>query len=585
MRKWLYLVLLCCIISPLQAKPLPAAQVFQVKVETLDPNSFTIQWQIKPDYFLYRDRIKITASKDSNVQLAPLRLPNAIQKTDKQGKPFAVYQNQLTLPVGLLANKPGETLLKLGYQGCSQSGFCYPPIEKQIQVTIDNHLNLAAVSLEDSPLPATTLQEQEGIHSPLENIFTQHNKPMVLLLFFGFGLLLSFTPCILPMVPVLSSIIVGHGKEMTTKKSFFLSLSYVLSMSLTYALVGAIAALLGANLQISMQSPTAISLFSLLFVLLALSMFGFYEFKLPTAWQEKIAGPEAADRGGHYLGAAIMGCLSTLILSPCVTAPLIGVLTYIAQTKNILFGSLTLFVLSLGMGTPLLLIGTSAGRFLPEAGSWMEAIKVFFGFLMLAVAFFLMSRVLPPSFSMMLWAAFLIFSGIYAGALRGGISGWDKFFQGIGIILLGYGLLILIGSSMGSVNPWQPLKSVYAKALVQQNTQARTFTLPELKTALMEARGKPLLLDFYADWCASCAVMEATTLQDPAVQNALAAFTTIRVDVTANTAQNQAILAYFHVVAPPTFLFFNAEGEALPAKTLVGEVDAATFLQQLKSEK
>lgn len=307
---------------------------------------------------------------------------------------YPVYRNHVTIPVGILGNKPGKALVNLHYQGCSDDGFCYAPETQAIQLTIDENLALTGASLDQghNTQPAVAEETQsEGI----TKVFSSHNWLLILITFYGFGLLLSFTPCILPMVPVLSGIIVGHGKEITTRKAFFLSLSYVLSMSITYSIIGAVVALLGSNLQVSMQSPWSVGVFSLIFLLLALSMFGFYEFKLPHSWQAKIHG-SSNQRGGHYLGAAIMGCLSTLILSPCVTAPLIGVLTYIAQTGNIVLGCLTLFVLGLGMGTPLLLIGTSAGKWLPETGSWMNTIKAFFGIIFIAVAIVLISRITPP---------------------------------------------------------------------------------------------------------------------------------------------------------------------------------------------
>jgi len=353
----------------------------------------------------------------------------------------------------------------------------------------------------------------------------------------------------------------------------------VLSMSLTYAVVGAIVALLGANIQMNMQSPWAISLFSLIFIALALSMFGFYEFKLPLSWQAKIAGPTRSQRGGHYLGAAIMGCLSTLILSPCVTAPLIGVLTYIAQTQNVLLGTLTLFFLGLGMGTPLLLIGTSAGKWLPDAGSWMNAVKAFFGILLLGVAIYLMARIVPPGITMGLWATLLIFSGIYSGALTYSVSHQEKFWQGLGIILLSYGLLILVGMSMGATDPLLPLASAQTQNQnVKNDAYVQPQTLNQLEKAIKQARGKPIMLDFYADWCTSCKVMESTTFQDPQVKEVLSQFTVLKIDVTANNAEDKAIMSHFNVVAPPTFIFFNSKGEQLNALTQVGDLNSQEFL-------
>lgn len=585
MKKWLLLSIIYLISTLVYADPLPAAEVFQVRVNKIDPNTFAITWQIKEGYFLYSDRIKLKAPTDSNLHLGTIRFPQALTKTDKQGRTYTVYRNNLSIPVAILGETPGETLLSLHYQGCSDDGFCYPPEVKQIKVAINDTLELSMVDFEQDNTAAAPQKELKP-QSQMSQVFETHGWITVLFIFFGFGLLLSFTPCILPMVPVLSGIIIGHGKEITTRKAFFLSLSYVLSMSITYAIVGALVALLGANLQISMQSPWAISLFSLIFIMLALSMFGFYEFRLPNSWQAKIAGSSGSQRGGHYIGAAIMGCLSTLILSPCVTAPLIGVLTYIAQSGNVLLGTLTLFFLSLGMGTPLLLIGTSAGKWLPESGSWMNAVKGFFGVLLIAVAIYLMERIIPSVLAMALWGSLLIFSGIYTGALSHAITNREKFCQGAGIIMLGYGLLILTGASMGSTNPLQPLANIptaSAATPVHQSNQRQTLSI--IKQEIKSAQGKPVMLDFYADWCASCKVMEATTLQDARVQEALSHFKVIKIDITANDAENKTIMRDFNVIAPPAFIFFNAQGKQISELNLVGESSADEFLHHLNQIK
>lgn len=580
MKKWLFLSIFYLTALLVHADPLPADDVFQLHAKKIDPNTFAITWQIEQGYFLYSDRISLATAPDSNIHLGALRFPVPLTKTDKQGRSFKVYRNELTLPVSILGENPGETLLTLCYQGCSDDGFCYPPEEKQIKLSIDNKLALSDVTIEDAPQAPQSAQAEN--EASLDHIFAEHSWLVTLLLFYGFGLLLSFTPCILPMVPVLSGIIVGHEKDINTKKAFFLSLSYVLSMSVTYAFAGALVALLGANIQISMQNPWAITLFSFIFVALALSMFGFYEFKLPDSWQQKIAGSSRKQRGGHYWGAAIMGSLSTLILSPCVTAPLIGVLSYIAKTGNVAFGSITLFILSLGMGTPLLLIGTSAGRWLPEAGSWMDTLKASFGILFLAIAIYLMGRILPNDISMALWSILLIFSGIYAGALTYAPNNTDKFYQGIGIILLGYGLLILVGASMGETNPLQPLASLRTASAATTVNPIKVNTLGKLQSAIISAKGQPIMLDFYADWCASCKAMEVTTFKDALVEEALSHFTVIKVDLTDNNAEEKEVMRHFNVIAPPTFVFFDSQGQELKNLQLVGEIGPKEFLENLR---
>lgn len=582
MKKWQIIFIILFLAINVHAEPLSASEAFRVQVKRIDPNTFALEWDIKSGYFLYSDRIQLVPQPDSNVNLGALRLPPTETKTDKQGHVYTIYRKHLSIPVDVLGNTPGESILELGYQGCADDGFCYPPEKKEIQIGINTELALSTVSIENNtPLEAN--EETPNRQNEISKIFLNHNWLMILITFFGLGLLLAFTPCILPMVPVLSGIIVGHGKTVTTRKAFFLSLSYVLSMSITYAVVGAMVALLGENIQVNMQSPWVISIFSLIFIVLALSMFGFYEFQLPQAWQAKIAGSSRNHRGGHYIGAAIMGCLSTLILSPCVTAPLIGVLTYIAQSHDVLLGSLTLFVLSLGMGTPLLLIGTSAGKLLPKAGSWMNAIKAFFGIILLGVAIYLISRIVPAHVTLFLWACLFIFSGIYAGALSSAKTHKEKAKQGTGIILFIYGLLLLIGSSMGAHDPLRPLSLLKISSVNEPNELLPlTQTVTSVEQLIQDAKGVPVMLDFYADWCASCKVMEATTFKDPQLKALLDHIKLIRVDVTKNNSTDKELMHYFKVIAPPTFLFYDRQGQPIKQLNTVGEVSTTELIKIIK---
>lgn len=582
LKKFLLFFVLSLFSLLLQAgTPPPADDVFGLNVKRLNPDTFTLTWDVKPGYFLYRDRITLNTPTDSNVQLGAIRFPDTLTKTDNQGHTYPVYRQQVTLAIPVLGLEPGEALLDLHYQGCSDDGFCYPPETRRLLLTINSERELASASVYQVDAPEQPVAAPSATGA-IDEVFNNQHWPIVLLSFFGFGLLLAFTPCVLPMVPVLSGIIVGHGADLTQRKAFFLSLSYVLSMAATYAVVGAVVALLGSNLQVIMQSTWAITVFSLLFVLLSLSMFGFFELKLPTSWQAALARCNRSQASGHYLGAAVMGCLSTLILSPCVTAPLIGALGYIARSGNVLFGSLSLFFLGLGMGTPLLLIGLSAGRWLPKAGRWMNAVKGFFGVMLLAVAIYLMQRILPASLVMGLWAALLIFSGIYSGALVASHSHQEKFCQAAGIMMLVYGLLVLVGASMGNSNPMRPLAGWNATASVASRSDETTVTtVSGLQQAIAAAQGKPVLLDFYADWCASCLDMEATTFKDHAVVNTLKRFVVIRVDVTANDAESKALMRDYGVVAPPGFLFLNRDSKELDRYRLVGEVDSKDFLQHL----
>lgn len=559
------------------ATPLPAQEVFQVQAKPLDPNTFQLHWTIKKGYFLYKDRINLDNLSETSIQIGTIIFPKATSKRDSQGNAMAVYANQLTLAVPVLGKQSGAASMQVQFQGCSETGFCYPPETKNITLQIDDQLALTEATIQTVTEKTQTLPEDT-----ITSAFTQHHWIITTLIFYGFGLLLAFTPCVLPMVPVLSGLIVGHGKNITIRKAFFLSASYVLSMSITYALAGAAIALLGSNINIALQSPWIIGAFSLVFVLLSLSMFGVYELRLPYSWQNRISSITRSGSGGHYFSAALMGSLSTLILSPCVTAPLIGALGYIASSGNVFLGTLTLFALGLGMGTPLLLIGTSAGKLLPAAGHWMNGIRFIFGLLLLSVAIYLLERLLPGPVVMVLWAALLIFSGIYCGAFQRSITTMEKLGQGLGIMLLIYGACILVGASMGQENPLQPLATLPRSALlpVENNTTVRT--VKDLQNALYAAKGKPVMVDFHADWCASCKIMQATILQDLYVRKLLKSFAIISVDLTDNTPDRDALLKTFQVIAPPTFLFYDAKGEAQPALTLVGEVSVNTFLKPLE---
>ena len=579
--KKIHLFLMLILASSLSfATPPPANDVFQLTATKIDPNTLAVEWHIKKGFFLYKKRIHLTENLGSNFRLGTIQLPDGVKQIKAQKKTFFVYRDHLIIPVPILGAEPGEALLNVKYQGCSDDGFCYPPQLRHIKVAIDNNLALSNVSIEAEEPPLKT--DNTTKTDKLGQLFATSNWALIIFSFFGFGLLLSFTPCVLPMVPVLSGIIVGHGKNLSTYKAFFLSLSYVLSMSVTYAAVGAAIALMGSNLQIVMQSPWAISLFSCIFVLLALSMFDFYELRLPVSWQTKLASVTRSQSGGHYLSAALMGSLSTLILSPCVTAPLVGALGYIAQSGNVSLGVLSLFFLGLGMGTPLLLIGTSAGKLLPRAGHWMNAVKALFGVLLLAVAIYLMQRILPTTLTMSLWASLLIFSGIYMDALNKANSNYEKFRQGLGIMSLSYGFLILIGTSQGNSNPLQPLASIHESTIQpQENHLVVLKTVNDIQQALVNAVGKPVMIDFYADWCESCKEIEQTTFQDAQIKKVLNDFVVIRADISDNNKASKALLSHFNVIAPPTFIFFDAKGIELNKLRLVGENSTATFYNHL----
>lgn len=542
---------------------MPVDKAITLQVKSIKPEGFVINWQLNNNTFLYANRLHINSAEASKFFINWLRLPKAqLKSAVSDSKKIYVYRKFLQLPVAVKTSNAGVFNATLTYQGCTEEGFCYPPQTRNLELTFDNNKLLKKVVIKDQQIitPRT--------NSTIE-IFDK-SWPLLILGFFSLGILLSFTPCVLPMIPVLSSIIVGQGADITPRRAFLLSLSYVLSMALTYALFGILIASIGSNLQIVFQSFWVIIAFSFIFVLLALSMFGVYELKLPLLWQNKLANISSKQKRGQYIGAAIMGCLSTLVLSACITAPLIGVLAYIAHTGDIFLGSVALFFLGLGMGAPLLIIGASAGKLLPKAGLWMNTIKELFGFILLAVAVYLLERVISGFASMVLWAVLLILIGVYS---------FKSYFwqRALSIVLITYGILILIGGSMGNTNPIQPLQVGIHKF----ENKITISSLEELRETLGQVKGRAVILDFYADWCSSCKVMERKIFQNPEIQKDLREFVIIKADLTANNMQTKQLMQYFNVVGPPTFVFLDKKGVELKNLRIVGEVSLEIFVNHL----
>ncbi|VAW54228.1 Cytochrome c-type biogenesis protein DsbD, protein-disulfide reductase [hydrothermal vent metagenome] len=576
---------------------------FQISHDSL-PGQFKISWIIAEGHYLYRDKVQITTD-DSSINSKPLLMPQGDSKDDPIfNKTLYVFHNfaDATLPYQYTGSGDKDVTFKVKYQGCSEiSGICYPPQTKKFTVNI-SPISAAQAATQAAAIDTSLAENSEATDAEpiseqdqITNALHSDNILLTLLIFFGAGLLLAFTPCVFPMIPILSGIIVGQGEEITTRKAFYLSLVYVLAMAMTYTIVGVLVGLSGENIQAWFQNPWIIGSFAFIFIALSFSMFGFYELQMPASAQSKLTAISNSQQGGKVIGVAIMGFLSALIVGPCVTAPLVGALIYIAETGDAVLGGMALFSLSMGMGAPLLIIGASAGKFLPKAGAWMDAVKAVFGVLLLGLAIWLLERVTPVSITMFLWAALLIVSAIYMGAIESlteNSSGWKKLWKGLGMLLLIYGIIILLGLASGNRNVFQPLKglNVGSSGMVGATAQAEHLNFIQVKgvdglnkeLAKAKAAGKTVMLDFYADWCVSCKEMEHLTFADPAVQAALAGVVLLQADVTPNDAKDTELYKHFGIIGPPSIMFFGLDGEERRNYRVVGFMEADKFSAHVK---
>ncbi len=572
-------------------EPLAVDEAFRFSANVKDPAHLNIGWQVADGNYLYRNKIEARITDNDAVSIRNLNLPEGENKNDEYFGLTQVYNQDLLLSVPLDRPNTEQTVtLEVRYQGCSETfNICYPPEIKTVQLdlpAINPADTLALTSADEliTPIDATvTGSEQDKIAERLAS----NNLPKILFGFLGLGLLLAFTPCVFPMIPILSSIIVGEGESVTTRRAFTLSLIYVLAMSVTYTAAGVLTGMLGGNLQSLLQNFWVIAAFSLILLVLALSMFGFYELQLPHSLQQRLHQISHRQRGGKFVSVALMGLLSGLIVGPCLAPPLAGALLFISQHADPLLGGAALFAMSIGMGIPLLIIGTSAGSLLPRAGNWMENIKAVFGVMLVALAIWMLSRVIPPSLTLALWSALLIICAVYLGALETlGIdaNGWQRFWKGLGLLSLTLGVLLMIGAASGGQQLWQPLKHLTVGQNAGQAEKALQFTLINSPAALqkaLETSYKPVMLDFYADWCSDCKTMEQTTFKDPAVLAALESYLLLKVDLTDNTPDQQAILRNLKVFGPPTMLFFDADGHEYASQRLIGHVSAAEMHSHL----
>ncbi|MGD8932074.1 MAG: protein-disulfide reductase DsbD [Chromatiales bacterium] len=588
---------------------LPPDEAYQLSAVVEDGGHLRLLWNIADGTYLYHDKIALKLLDGQGVAIGDYELPepeikpNSVRPDGSIGD-VALYHNEIDLKLPLLRSDTTATeiTLEAAYQGCAERGICYPPIRKQFQLSLPAISEATAAQTpqsepeESSPpttpdaavIPSPPQSEVDEIAATLQG----GSLLVIVGVFFLLGLGLAFTPCIFPMIPILSGIIAGQGENITTRKAFILSLVYVLAMALTYTFAGVLAGLFGANLQATFQNPWILSTFAGVFVLLALSMFGFYDLQLPTSLQSKLTEMSNKQQGGSLLGVAIMGLLSALIVGPCVAPPLAGALIYIGQTGDALLGGLALFSLSLGMGAPLLVIGASAGKLLPRAGSWMNAVKAVFGVALLGVAILLLERIIPTDIAMLLWGILLIVSAVYMGALRHleiEASGWQKLWKGLGVVFLVYGALMLVGAAAGGKDTLQPLRGLAIGGAAHSTQELvfkriKTTTDLERELAAASARGQTVMLDFYADWCVSCKEMEKYTFSDPQVIEALQETLLLQADVTANDAEDQALLqGHFGLPGPPAIMFYGTDGQERKNYRVIGFKPADEFTAQVKN--
>ncbi|WP_107694587.1 protein-disulfide reductase DsbD [Nitrosospira sp. Nsp2] len=599
---------------------LPPDQAFKLTVRVRDENTLVAQFEPAKNYYLYKDKVAFKP-KDTETSIEKISLPSGTVKSDLTFGQVEVFHQPFEAVVSLKRDGSSTDKLTLvaTYQGCNEPiGVCYAPISKVIELTLPvakAAAGLAASAISNNavaapaftaPKPDAASELFQSSRSPaietesakIERMFDSGNFWLILTGFFGIGLLLAFTPCIFPMFPILSGIIAKKGEHITKRRGFVLSLAYVLGMAITYACAGVAAGLSGAMLSATLQNAWVLGTFALVFIVLAFSMFGFYELQLPGFLQSKVSEEAGQLKGGHLTGVFGMGALSALIVGPCVAAPLAGALLYISQTGDVVLGGSALFVMALGMGVPLLLLGASAGALLPRVGPWMESVKNFFGVLLLGVAIWLISPVIPAVAHMLLWSALLIVSAIYLRAvdpLQPGASGVQKLLKGLGMIALLTGIALLIGVFSGSRDVLQPLSKIGVGGAgvngTSQTGMEQTRHLPfqkvksiaELEQHIVQSKDKYVMLDFSADWCISCKEMERFTFTDAKVQSRLKDVVLLQVDVTAGTPDDTALLKRFRLFGPPGILFLDRQGREIPGVRLIGYQDKDSFLSILNA--
>lgn len=558
---------------------LPPDQAFRFAALADGSDRVRLSWQIADGYYLYRARIKVsTTSKQA--QLGATQFPPGQVKNDEYFGRQEVYHHELTatVPVARAAAGTLELPLQVTYQGCADAGLCYPPITKPVSVTLSADKAGAGGGSAAPGTPAGGDAEQSRFVALFSgNIF------LMLGGFYVAGLLLAFTPCVLPMVPILSGIIAGGGGNVSAGRGFALSLSYVLGMSVTYTAAGVAGAAMGKEVQALFQTWWVLALFAAIFVAMALSMLGLFTVQMPAAVQSRLAALSNRQSAGNFGGVAVMGALSALIVTTCVGPALVAALLVISQTGQLVRGGAALFAMSLGMGTPLLIVGASAGKLLPKAGAWMELVKKLFGVMMLAVAAWMLARIVPDRVALVLWAvpALLLAWLLWTGTRSVPGAKWGL--RAAGMLAALYGVALTAGSALGGTDPLAPIPALAAKTHELPFRRISSVADLDREVAAAHARGRSVLVDFSADWCTSCKEMERYTFTDPTVQAALAGTVLLRADVTRNDADDQALLKRFGIFGPPTIAFYGVDGQERARYRVVGYMKADAFAARTRA--
>ncbi|MDH4259078.1 MAG: protein-disulfide reductase DsbD [Gammaproteobacteria bacterium] len=562
---------------------LPVDEAFIFTAAADGGAQIALDWQVAPGYYLYRHRVSAKTAT-AGFSLGEIAMPPGKKKTDEFFGEVEVYYHELIATVPVERPSDGSTLeITVGYQGCADAGLCYPPVTKTVTIELPPP---GTPSRADAP-PMVAEQDRLAAQIATGNLL------IVMAIFFVGGLGLAFTPCVLPMIPILSSIIAGQGAAATPRRSFLLSVVYVLGMAMTYTIAGAAFAAAGKQAQAFFQQPWIIISFAILFVVLALAMFGLFELRIPAALETRLSAVSGRQKAGSLVGTAIMGALSALVVTACVAPPLVAALAVIGQAGDVLRGALALFAMSIGMGAPLLLVGVAGGRFLPHAGPWMTTVKALFGVMMLGVAVWMLERILPGPQTLALWALLVFVAGYYFGGFgRPDPKGVPRpLVRGAGLAAIAWGVIMMIGAAAGGHDPLQPLRGISLPGALGRSQATAAEALPFRKITSVEeldrelaaalAAGQPTMLDFYADWCVSCKEMEKYTFSNADVQRDLSGFVLLKADVTANGPADQALLRRFGVYGPPTTAFFGAHGRECRGFRLVGYVPADAFREHL----